>query len=134
MCLNHSLYIKYFIIYSLLVWRHSLFQLSITLIQTITAFIGVILITDAFSHNTDTLQLIGYSWNYALKLALLSHTNTQSPDVAECSWSLLLPELLSLPECLYKPVSLIHTWYTSALQVSAQQCWVSQRTAAHCWE
>ena len=30
-----------------------------------------------------------------------------------------------------EPVSLIHAQYISALGVSAQQCWVSLRTAAH---
>ena len=29
--------------------------------QVIIAFIGVIMITDVFSHNTETLQWIGYS-------------------------------------------------------------------------
>ena len=51
------------VFYSLftLIWWHSLFQLFISLIQTITAFTGVTMITDAFSHNTDTFQWIGYS-------------------------------------------------------------------------
>ena len=46
------------------------------------------MITDAFSCNTDTLQSIGYSYNYALKSVLLPHTNTQSPDITECNQSL----------------------------------------------
>ena len=38
------------------------------------------------------------------------------------------------PECFYEPVSLIQKQYTSALQLSVEQCWVSQRAAAHCRE
>ena len=47
-----------------------------------------VMITDAFSHNAGTIQWIGYSWNYALKSALLPHANTQSPAVTECNQSL----------------------------------------------
>ena len=36
--------------------------------------------------------------------------------------------------CFYESVSLIHMRYTSTLCVSEQQCWVSLRTAAYCWE
>ena len=81
-------FIVHQVIYSFfpLVWQHSSFQLSNSLIQTITAFVGVIMITDAFIHNNDTLQWIGYS--YALKSALFPHPNTQSPDVTECKRSL----------------------------------------------
>ena len=43
------------------------------------------MITDVFSHNTNTLQSIGYNQNYALRSALLPHANTQSPDVTECN-------------------------------------------------
>ena len=43
------------------------------------------MITYPFSHNTDTLQSIGFSENYALKSALLPHANTQSPEVTECN-------------------------------------------------
>ena len=112
-----------------LVWRHSLFQLTNSLIQKITAFIGVIIITDVFSHNTEILQWMDCSWNYACKSALLAYANSESPDVTECNRS-----LWSWPACFYEPVSLTHTRYTSALGVRAQQCWVSQRSAAHCRE
>ena len=43
------------------------------------------MITDVFNHNTNILQSIGYSQNYALRSALLPHANTQSPDVTECN-------------------------------------------------
>ena len=81
-------FIVHQVIYSFfpLVWQHSLFQLSNSLIQTITAFVVVIMITDAFIHNTDTLQWIGYS--YALMSALFPHANTPRPDVTECKRSL----------------------------------------------
>ena len=39
------------------------------------------MITDAFNHNTDTLQSIGYSYSHALKSALLPHANTASSAV-----------------------------------------------------
>ena len=55
-------------------------------------------------------------------LAPLPHANTQSPDKTECN------------RCFYKQVLLIHAQYTSAPWVSAQQCWVSLRTATDCRE
>ena len=45
------------------------------------------MITDAFSHNTDSLQSVGCSYNDALKSALLPHPDTQSPDETECNRS-----------------------------------------------
>ena len=36
-------------------------------------------------------------------------------------------------ECFYEPVSLVHMQYTSALRLSAQQCWISLRTSS-LWE
>ena len=42
--------------------------------QAIIGFIGIIMIIDAFSQNTDTLQSKGFGQNYALKSALLSST------------------------------------------------------------
>ena len=70
-----------------------------------------------------------FSYNYALKSALLPHPNNQRPDKTECNQL-----LRQWPECFYKLVSLIHTQYTSILKVSTQQCWVRLKTTAHCRE
>ena len=46
------------VFYSLfaLVWQNSSVQISNSLAQAIAVFIGVTMITDAFSHNTNFLQ------------------------------------------------------------------------------
>ena len=77
-------------------------------------FIGVIISTDAFSNNTDTLQWIGYSYNYARKSAICPHAYIK----ALMTWMFLWISITN------------YTRYASALRVSAQQCRVSQRTAA----
>ena len=85
-----------------LVWQHSSFQLTNSLdnynrvvviyctnyIQAFIAFIGVTMIINAFSYNTNTLQWIDYNQNYAVKLAVLPHANTQRCGITECNQSL----------------------------------------------
>ena len=44
------------------------------------------------------------------------------------------PIITAVLECFYKPVSLMHMWYTSVLWMSVQQYWVSLRTETHCRE
>ena len=90
-------FITHQVFYNLLtlVWQHSSFQLTSSLdnynrvvviyctnyIQAIIEFIGVTMIINAFSHNTNTLQWIDYNQNYAFKLAV----NTQRCGITECN-------------------------------------------------
>ena len=133
------------VFYSLftLVWQHPSFQLTNSLVsydriinQSFNAQVkfkqlwcSLVSLWSLMHSVTIPTQWMDYTWNYALKSALLPHANTQSPDVTEYNWS-----LWQWPACFYKPVLLIHMQYTLALWVTPQQCWVSQRTAAHCRE
>ena len=97
-CKNHLLFIKY-----ILVIHFSLTTFLVPINQLFNSD-NYCIYWYAFNHNTNTLQWIGYIYNYALKSALLPHANTQSPDITECN------RLLWKPECFYEPVSLTHIY------------------------
>ena len=92
------------VFYSLftLVWQHPSFQLTNSLVsydriinQSFNAQVkfkqlwcSLVSLWSLMHSVTIPTQWMDYTWNYALKSALLPHANTQSPDVTEYNWSL----------------------------------------------